>query len=671
MHFVHLRAKNFQSFKELYYEYRNGIPVLILGENLTDDDQESNGSGKSVLMSGPEYCILHTMSKKVNDKDLVYWWDGSDTGEIELSIHCPLRKETLLIERKISIKNGGSSQLSINGIVKYAFVDKMVGEIDKFIIEWIGISKEDLQNYFIISKFRYISFFNASNTSLNQLIGRFSNTSIISGIDKDILLESEKIESDRLVLTEKKNRFYGMIDVYKSNLETEQKIDKEKLIEERLDAIDNEIITEGEKTLSAQTQIGIENDKIVSYKEELTTQLEKVNQANSQLRSINEKESKFDKLYSKVDLEMDSVKKSRESVLEKSNELSKNKNELWLTIQEIERNIKGSVKCPKCDFEFLVGHTDISIEEEKNSLLEANKIVSTLDKSIEDIKVTLSEFDPKIRDIKRDRLTIEAEESELRTMKRNISNSISTIESNKNTINNNILVCEGKIQRYRSDIQLSTDRSKQLLASKSEITVDTFDNSEKIKAINEEIENCNNQITSIEELDKAYSDKIFDIKQWAFTFKEFQQYLSTKTIKVLQGYANKTLSDIKSDLRIQLEGYRMKTDGTLSDKITAYIVRDSEIKEFGNFSGGEKARLESAMIIAVQTAVNSTNKYGGLNFLSMDEVQESIDGLGITTLVNSFIPLNRTILLTTHIAHRNYDCEVLKVIKEDKISRLS
>lgn len=42
---VRLRLVNFLSFKELEYDFENG-PVLLMGENRSDEGQESNGSGK-------------------------------------------------------------------------------------------------------------------------------------------------------------------------------------------------------------------------------------------------------------------------------------------------------------------------------------------------------------------------------------------------------------------------------------------------------------------------------------------------------------------------------------------------------------------------------------------------------------------------------------------------
>ena len=43
--------KNFLTYKELEYDFKRA-PLLVQGKNLTEEDQESNGSGKSGIFTG-------------------------------------------------------------------------------------------------------------------------------------------------------------------------------------------------------------------------------------------------------------------------------------------------------------------------------------------------------------------------------------------------------------------------------------------------------------------------------------------------------------------------------------------------------------------------------------------------------------------------------------------
>jgi exonuclease SbcC len=669
MELKRVTAKNFCSFKELDYEFKNNIPTLIIGENLTDGDQESNGSGKSRLVSAIEYCILHSTSQNTTDKALIFWWDGSEQADVSLEIFCPKRKQTLFIERSISLKLGGQSQLSINGTIKYAFADKMVNEIDKFIIDWIGISKEDLQNFFILSKFKYTSFFKETNSNLVKLIGRFSNSSIIAGIDKDILVDVDAKEALRSSLVTRKDRLYGMIEAHQQNIQKELTVDKQKLVDDELDRIDDMIIKQGDLEVELRSQISIENDKIQKSNDYMREVNGKLASVTEQLKSLAKNDS-FESRFKELDEKMSGVKKLKSDLELQELDIKKNYNEVFSTLDEINRNIKGSVKCPNCSFEFVVGREDVDIKAEKEALKDAQVLLAMLDKSLKDTKETIDGFKPKITEIRNNRLAVEAEETELQTLKRGLNSTINVIDIEKGKISTSIEASEHKIKSLREQIDQIQKYCKTLLDSKSTVTVDQFDNTERIKAINEEISKCNDEISSIEAEDRELADQIFEIKTWAYTFKEFVQYLSVKTLKVLQGYANDFLNKLGSDLRVSLEGFKIKSDSTLSDKITVYVIRDGEQKEFGNFSGGEKARLEMGMILTVQNAINSTNAFGGLNFLSIDEILESADFRGLSVIIKNLQSMSKTVMLTTHVPVSAPDCETLKIVKVNKVSMI-
>ena len=56
-----LILKDFLTYQELDYDFINK-PLLIQGRNLTDEGQASNGSGKSGIQTGIEFCITASNS---------------------------------------------------------------------------------------------------------------------------------------------------------------------------------------------------------------------------------------------------------------------------------------------------------------------------------------------------------------------------------------------------------------------------------------------------------------------------------------------------------------------------------------------------------------------------------------------------------------------------------
>ena len=56
MRFDKIILKDFLSFDYLEYEFEDK-PLSVQGLNLTDDNQKTNGAGKSGLQTAIEFCI--------------------------------------------------------------------------------------------------------------------------------------------------------------------------------------------------------------------------------------------------------------------------------------------------------------------------------------------------------------------------------------------------------------------------------------------------------------------------------------------------------------------------------------------------------------------------------------------------------------------------------------
>ena len=125
-----------------------------------------------------------------------------------------------------------------------------------------------------------------------------------------------------------------------------------------------------------------------------------------------------------------------------------------------------------------------------------------------------------------------------------------------------------------------------------------------------------------------------------------------------------------SDLRVKLEGFRMLANGTIKDEITAKVVRDGVERSFTSFSGGEQGRLLFASILANRYMINKTHPYGGLDFLSIDEIFEGVDGLGLKHLIRSAKQLDVTAMIITHVTDEEASSDVLTIVKENGVSTI-
>ena len=126
-----------------------------------------------------------------------------------------------------------------------------------------------------------------------------------------------------------------------------------------------------------------------------------------------------------------------------------------------------------------------------------------------------------------------------------------------------------------------------------------------------------------------------------------------------------------SDLTVKLEGYKVLANGTVKEEITSKIIRNIE-RTFSSFSGGEQGRLLFAAILANRHMINSTHPYGGLDFLSVDEVFEGVDSIGLKNLVESAKKLQVAVMIITHVTDEEVSDDVLLIEKingESQIKR--
>lgn len=665
MKIISLVVKDFLSIENINFDFDNKIKVLV-GENQTDPGQRSNGSGKTAFVSAIEYGLMHYTSKKTVDKELIRW--GQDEFYIGLKIYCPTRNDTLFIERVVNRKQGGSSQLTVNGKLMFSFEDKMVDSIDKYIQNWIGISQSDIQNYFIINKFKYKSFFEASNTSLVQLIGRFSNLSIIDGINKDILKKNDELNTQISNIQLKISNTEGKIEANKISLENEKNIDINELVAEAIEKIEKEIVQLDSLNIQHEDSIINKNELISKLKGDLIESKKSLDNSNARLNSF--KEDDFNNLINSLNEELKAEENAKFTQEQKIKSKNKDITEMKKVVNKIDILLSGTITCPKCSHKFILGQ-DIDIDAELSDKRDTEQIIESLTKAVSLYEQTMLVNIEKIKELNGKKRQQEEEHDKQVRVKNSIQKDIFSINSEINSIKLKIETCENEISSFKQKISQNNELIKQKILSKKDVKPSQFNNDEKIRHFENLIKEGEILIESYLSEIESVKTKISENLYWATVFEKFVQYLSSKVLKTLEGYANHYLKEMKSDLRLQFEKSRIKADGKSSDKITAYVIRDGETHTFFNFSGGEMVKLEAATILAVKKAINSTHKYGGLDFISVDEIFESADDLALSELINSLSVFDQTILITTHVPISNLDCDILKFVKKNRVTELN
>ena len=363
-------------------------------------------------------------------------------------------------------------------------------------------------------------------------------------------------------------------------------------------------------------------------------------------------------------------------------------------LKEIDVTLSGSIECPRCEHEFILDGNIDELQEKQQKLSELNeKVVDAklgFEKNVSEIKLSIKDFEKdisKINDNQRleneafNQLEKQVNEvvSQYNLVERKITklkdrhkveilDEIASIESEINEANAEIVsnkasieLSLGKIKNTQAEIENYKTQKNNLKKGSNESVIKQY--KFEISVYEKDIESKKKELNEI-------GDKIYLRNKWITNFKQFKMHVANQSLEVMEYHTNRFLNEIGDDLTVKYDGYKVLSNGTIKEEITAKIIRETE-RTFHSFSGGEQGRLLFSSILANRYMINNTHPYGGLDFLSVDEVFEGIDSAGLKDLVNSAKQLEICVMLITHVTDEEIDEDVLVIEKVNGISRIA
>lgn len=226
----HIEAENLCAFRTLDYTLRQGVTTLVFGDNRDNDSQRSNGSGKSALIEAIAVGITGSPLRKVRGEEIIN--DDAPECRVRLRLRNDAAGETFLIERHIPRKGVSTVECSIerNGrtVTTDEAVQPSVDAYNRYILDKLGITREELFNTFILSKHKYQDFLSASDTQKKEIINRFSNASLVDrAIEKvadDILPVENALQQAALALA----GLDGRVEMLAEQIQREEQTAEEK-----------------------------------------------------------------------------------------------------------------------------------------------------------------------------------------------------------------------------------------------------------------------------------------------------------------------------------------------------------------------------------------------------------------------------------------------------------
>ena len=660
---VRIEAHNFGPFEELKYYFKQGQTVIVEGENRTDEGQENNGTGKSFLQEILYYCLLGSSSSGKRDIKLIR--RGEKEAEILLELQNDFYGHTLTIQRKLFRSKSSILKVLING-KEQSDMFPTVAEGNKYILSLLDISPEDLKNYFLINREKFVSFFSSADSKKRDLIARFSSANRIEGIEAIINDEIKTLEKGSKTLETMILSLTSKIEVFTEDIETLQQKDLQGEFEERKRGIERRVesIKARIKTLQDSLQkarhdlVGLE---LVQEKEQAIYSIYCRGKERLSLIDYNASIQSLEKSLLESKEELRKWDKGIDSKLEEKSEVSK-------SIQPFIIALKGQVTCPSCHTDF-IPNSDISLNEAEELVSLSKEAIEELEQEIENLRKSKDNFSKlKIQSLERDIQILENKKrkkskliSQIENFQRQQGFKISQTESKINSIKKEIVRGEMELVSQESSLEAL---HKELLSLK----LGSIDE-DRIRDLRSRIEKHEKEIEGYKEELQVCEDTIAEKRRWILLMKQFYVYLTNKSLATIEGFCNLFLQDIKTDLQVKFEGFKTLADGSTKESITPMVFRDGvEEEDYRCFSGGERGRLILATILAFQQLINQKSNSGGLGLIMIDEVLDQVDAEGIYNLVTALKGVDMTILLTSQVKTKVDTDNVLTIVKDNGIS---
>jgi exonuclease SbcC len=709
-----LILNDFLTYEFLDYTFENK-PLLIQGLNLTDDGQVTNGTGKSGLQTGIEQCITASNSRGVRDSEIITY--GKKQARCQLYASCNIRKQSLHIDWEIKITGSNVLRLKTKEYDSDHWVDvsfSNVADGKKAIMDWFAISREDLFNYYVVNNTQFKSFFKSSNTDKVALINRFSDASIIDGIEQ---IDLTKINAEHKAASSLVDGTKGTIDFLKTSILKEQsrnfteesEFEKQKLKAEienvnyQIDALHLSVEKIRLKTPSIEIEIK-ENEEqksilaakfciIESNKSDLLPNIKKVGLELDEAQSLVDDFKAKNWVLERKTFQDDVLdcKNNLKPLNESKQGFESQEKKIIEILHKVDISLSGKITCPKCSHDFILDDDIDALNEKKVKVSELREVVKT-NFDLNEIKI--SDLKDKILSIESDLSDINQKEGIEIGLKQELNSALQIVVKKLNFE-------DAKMKGFEQEIRVNQSQEVDREFKLSQLKVKLSNVDLEIESVTKEIQNKNNKIELLKvdidslelgnnlkqisdlksdlkikeieliEAEKKFNkigDEIYLKNQWIQNFKQFKMFLANQSLGVIEYHCNRYLDEMGSDLTIKMEGFKMLANGTTKEEINVVIIRNIE-RTFSSFSGGERGRLLFASILANRHMINETNPYGGLDFLAVDEVFEGVDGAGIVSLIESAKLLSMPVMIITHVAVEETE-NVLTIVKEKGISKI-
>lgn len=488
-----IRIRNIVSFHEATLNISQGVATLIFGRNEDNASQPCNGSGKSSLIEAISFALTGEQLRKVKSVEEIIN-DHADEAYVYLRLDNDFNDTTFTIERNIS-RNAPQSiechkyDAAGQEIETDKTIQPTVSDYNKFILNEIGLSKDDIYNNFILCDNKYESFFDCSDKNKKEVINRFSNGIIV---DESIARVQADMEPIVVRLNEVNNKVInvkGSISAIENELTQvdEKKVNAQKERESHIERLDGQIQkcredieaaedkkSKGEKRLELMQQL---QKQVANLEESDTALLEAYHQIKS-MCEVNElgTVSEFDVLserYKKDLIDANDLIKKLKAQINAANK----------RVKELQKDYEGKNN-------LYTQHT-----QEQSELTEKDKaLIEKFNKEVAKIDQQLDKIEDQIKVHKSRQAQLE------------------TLIARNSAMMDGIIICPKCEHKFFVGNEITVEEVRVNLVN---FRTEMEDNKSKVKKLNEEFDHYDDQAATksdeIETIEKRIKSRSLDL----------------------------------------------------------------------------------------------------------------------------------------------------------------
>lgn len=611
----YINIKNLFAHVDTKYEFKPGVCTVIFGENRDDEDAENNGAGKSTLFEGIAIALTGKSLRDI-DKEVFINRYAEDC-EVEMMLHNKaLRTDLKIIRRFYRGSKSSKVELYENGKLNSQLVS--VNEANARIIDLLGVTRDDLLRYFIISQDNRYQFFTAGDVEKKEVLNRITNADMINPILDKLNTDKKDLASRMSDENTHLSRYEGKLELFK---------------EQRKEAVETD-----------------DNSEIVKREERISELKQKSIRYNDERKEVEKDINLLQKQYDAIEVpDTTEIEAKRDALRKKLRELEEQESETNHIIQHLKMQISGALKCPECGHEFVPeSEYDISVDEARTALKESEGVLADIREKIAKRKLKIKSYADTIQQA-------EAQESRKRSLKSKINH----VKGQSDDLLESAKSCSRKIKNLESEISELKNNS-----NKAKIIKDC---DEKIAETESVISKINADIEKME-------GEMSMIDYWIYYMGKqgFKTYLANRAVKIIEGICNSFLKKFHSSMSVEINGFKINKSGEVREKIDVLAVyKGLHAQNFMGYSGGERGRIYLASILGIQHLINLSLNGRGLDLLILDESLGALDSRGVVNICNILNQLGVTVLMITQNVSNDVNISnKILVVRENEVSRI-